>query len=404
MTANGDRQAPTPEEDLDALLRAADPLVTGTGRGRARHLPADDIREAVMNGAGNTVQKGQGRGARQRWGASSRPRLTAALAAAAAVVVVAGATTLAIGLPGAGDQPVEVGAAPTLTSDPSQAPSAPAPVPAPPTQSSLAPQPTGDNYLLGEEWDVVRVDHYADASGPAGEAELVRADGAAVQLTWRPAATHESYLEDRRNSSAEEREVAVDGAVADLMRYDTPAGMELDLTALWLLGNRSYELRGTADSMEQFAETLAELARVSDAAWTAALPDDAVLPEEQNDVVASMLEDVPLPPGTAADDVVVPGGARDEYQVGAAVIGSVACGWISVWIEAVDSGDDATAQQAVDAMASSRQWATLLSMDQEGDYPEAIWQYADAIAGTTPVPGGTNDLTVEDTYRTALGC
>ena len=43
-------------------------------------------------------------------------------------------------------------------------------------------------------------------------------------------------------------------------------------------------------------------------------------------------------------------------------------------------------------------------MDAEGDYPEAVWQYADAVNGASTVPGGKPGLTIGGTYKDALGC
>jgi hypothetical protein len=46
----------------------------------------------------------------------------------------------------------------------------------------------------------------------------------------------------------------------------------------------------------------------------------------------------------------------------------------------------------------------LLEMEDEGDYPEVLWEYAAAMATDGDVPGGGPGMTVEATYRTALGC
>jgi len=43
-------------------------------------------------------------------------------------------------------------------------------------------------------------------------------------------------------------------------------------------------------------------------------------------------------------------------------------------------------------------------MDAEGDYPEVVWQYADAVNGKSAVSGGKLGLTVHGTYADALGC
>jgi hypothetical protein len=48
------------------------------------------------------------------------------------------------------------------------------------------------------------------------------------------------------------------------------------------------------------------------------------------------------------------------------------------------------------ALASSRDWAILQEMNSEGDYPEVLWQYADAVAGDGKV------VSVEESYKAAL--
>ena len=43
-------------------------------------------------------------------------------------------------------------------------------------------------------------------------------------------------------------------------------------------------------------------------------------------------------------------------------------------------------------------------MNAEGDYPEVVWQYADAFNAAATCPAGKPGVTVEDSYRDALGC
>jgi hypothetical protein len=42
-------------------------------------------------------------------------------------------------------------------------------------------------------------------------------------------------------------------------------------------------------------------------------------------------------------------------------------------------------------------------MDDEGGYPEVLWDYVDATAADRPVMGG-KPVTVEESYGNALGC
>jgi hypothetical protein len=94
---------------------------------------------------------------------------------------------------------------------------------------------------------------------------------------------------------------------------------------------------------------------------------------------------------------------RDRYQLGAQLTASVACAWIGQWVAARKAGDNSEVRQAVGAMATSHRWSILLEMKKDGAYPEVLWQYADAIATNAPLAAG-KPVTVEETYRDALGC
>jgi hypothetical protein len=54
-------------------------------------------------------------------------------------------------------------------------------------------------------------------------------------------------------------------------------------------------------------------------------------------------------------------------------------------------------------MRTSRRWPILREMEAEGDYPELLWELADAMRGDPPFPGATPDW-VEENYREGLGC
>jgi hypothetical protein len=79
----------------------------------------------------------------------------------------------------------------------------------------------------------------------------------------------------------------------------------------------------------------------------------------------------------------------------------VACGWLATWADAKAAGDDARVRRAVVALGSSRNWPILREMEAEGDYPEVLWQYADAVAGDGTVVGG-KVVSVEESYKAAL--
>ncbi len=66
----------------------------------------------------------------------------------------------------------------------------------------------------------------------------------------------------------------------------------------------------------------------------------------------------------------------------------MACAWI-----------ERGGKEAAEALATSRSWPILLEMNAEGDYPEVVWQYADALNGNGDVPAGKPGVTVEESYR-----
>jgi hypothetical protein len=194
-----------------------------------------------------------------------------------------------------------------------------------------------------------------------------------------------------------ELEVGVPGARAVVHRY---AGSE-DYTGVWRSGELTVQARADAASPDEFAGILGGLERVGARAWLSALPASAVSPSEQRDAVDEMLAGLPLPPGFDTGSLRDGAATRDRYQLGAKVAGAVACGWLGSWAEAKAAGDDAGVRRAVVALASSRDWAILREMDAEGDYPEVVWQYADAVAGDGTVMGG-KVLSVEESYKAAL--
>jgi hypothetical protein len=85
------------------------------------------------------------------------------------------------------------------------------------------------------------------------------------------------------------------------------------------------------------------------------------------------------------------------------VTGAIACAWIDRWVAARRADDDVGRRNAVSAMQSSHGWPILLGMDEEGDYPEVLWELADVMAANAPVSGG-KPLSIEESYQSALGC
>jgi hypothetical protein len=137
--------------------------------------------------------------------------------------------------------------------------------------------------------------------------------------------------------------------------------------------------------------------------WLSAMPASVVTPESRPEVARQMLADVPQPEGFDVSALEQGSGkVRDHYQLGAEVTGAVACAWIGQWVDAKRAGDDSAVREAAGAMATSHTWAVLKEMTDEGDYPEVLWQYADAMAGGAAA--GEKQVPIEQSYRSALGC
>jgi hypothetical protein len=232
--------------------------------------------------------------------------------------------------------------------------------------------------LLMDDWKVTRVDEWS-----AGQGEMTFASGArTLQLSWWPASRSGPIGKDSDKLTVGDRTI---------YRYHGTN----DYTAFWRAGEVTVEARALAASPPEFAALLERLHSVGAEDWLRALPSSAVAPAAHAAAVESMLHGLPLPPGFDVAALRRDARTRDRYQLGAQVAGAVACGWISAWLH----GD----RRAVTALASARDWQVLKDMNAEGDYPEVLWQYADAVVHGGTVMGG-KPLTVQESYKDALGC
>ena len=265
-------------------------------------------------------------------------------------------------------------------------------VPAP-----VAPAESGagvPRLLLSGGWNVTRVDEWKAGSG---EMTFAR-DGRELAVSWAPTAEVGVVAgAATKPGDRPERQVQVTGAQASVWRYHGSDAY----TALWRDGDATVEAHGWAASADEFAAVVAGLERVDEAAWQRALPASAVSPAERPDTVDAMLEGLPRPPGLDVAGLRESPMTRERYQLGAQVAGAVACGWIAEWIGARAAGDDARAERAVAVLATSRDWPIVHELNAEGDYPEVLRQYADAVAGDSTVVGEKPN-SVEESYRAAL--
>ena len=250
--------------------------------------------------------------------------------------------------------------------------------------------------LVDEDgWEITRADQF---SVDYGEMTLAK-DGQELELKWLPAAKYEHALDKRAAELDDLGTARAADTEARLFRYHG----QNDHVALWLHGDYMVEARGLAADADAFRETLASLHEVDVDTWLSAMPASVVQPAQQAEAVDEMLAGVPLPPGFVAASIPPSDAVRDRYQLGAQVVGTVACAWIDRWVDARRDGDEAATREAVDAMSTSRTWPVLQEMNEEGDYPEVVWELAAAMETNGPVPAG-RPMTVEEAYVAALGC
>jgi hypothetical protein len=261
--------------------------------------------------------------------------------------------------------------------------------------------------LLIDGWDVARAD---ESAGPMrddsakryhhAEARFVRR-GAQLELTMDEgdAAAYDALVEDRAASADQRRQASVLGYPATITRYTASQRY----AAMWFADRVVYELDGDAGGEDAFFDAVEALRVVGDDDWEAALPHSSVAPRERPAEVDRMLGDIPQPPGFDAAGLRRSDVAVDRYQLGAKVAGAVACGWIERWVQARRTGDKAAEREAVEAMNTSRNWTVLAEMNADGDYPEVLWRYADALASGGTIMGG-RPMSVEESARDGLGC
>jgi hypothetical protein len=179
----------------------------------------------------------------------------------------------------------------------------------------------------------------------------------AVVMNWAPAGLYSEALRGlRRNATATHSTVLGRQVTTFHERggaYDTVFPPQGDVFITLSLPGFEHEA------------LLRSVRAVSVDRWLAAMPPEVVQPAAESGVIAQMLQGVPLPPGFDPSSLEAEGELSNRFDLGKAVAGAVACGWLESWSAAIRSGDDAVARQAVEGMAGTRHWPVLLQMVQE---------------------------------------
>jgi hypothetical protein len=249
-------------------------------------------------------------------------------------------------------------------------------------------------------WEVTRADEF---SADGGEMEFSDGEGT-LTVTWYPAQYYDQYYRDRSFVDANPEFFDLLGE-----RTRTVAYSDTDFaTMLPPQGDVFVELRGSMPHDEYLA-AVESLEPTGVDTWLAALPPSVVKVADRAGAVDEMLADVPLPAGFDLAELTSEENVLSRYHLGARVTGAVACAWLDQWVAAVGSGDQVAAREAVDAMATSHDWAILKEMTAEGAWSQVLWEYADAIRTGTHVAG--SEQSVRETpgefkrnYSSGLGC
>lgn len=252
-------------------------------------------------------------------------------------------------------------------------------------------------------WKVTRADQFE-----SGQGEITFSDGGHdVSLNWYPARYYRSYLHDRAQVSPPVSSTLL-GRTATTVDYGGGdyATMLSPEEGLWV------ELRGQLADKQEYDAVLSSLRAVDIDTWLGAMPASVVRPEARADAVDQILQGVPLPPGLDLASLKDEAAVSSHYQLGAKVTGEVTCGWLESWLAATKAGDEATAQAAVTAMATSHDWPVLQQMKGEGAWSSVVWEFAadiaaghldTGVAGSEIYPDGRK-FDFGPAYATALGC
>ena len=262
------------------------------------------------------------------------------------------------------------------------APRPPAASPSPSASTSAQPE----RVVLGAAgWTLDFV--YTGSRRDTGELGYSKGD-ATLRLDWYPAGGYDARYDSRTRIT----DPPSDGTPVDVLGLTGRlwAHSEQDHTALRPVeGGTFLEVRGTGLDERAFVALLGRLRQVDQGGFEASLPDGFVGEGERDSQVAAMLDGVEryahplLPASVPRADIT--SDQSDPVQVGSDVANQVACAWIAQYADARRRGDEADAQEAVDVMATSRQWPVLTKMQDESDVPEWVWAVSDEMqAGQVP--------------------
>jgi len=269
------------------------------------------------------------------------------------------------------------------------------------TSAAAQPDESGFRAVLDAPgWTVTATESGDDGSGEVNydrDGGFTESGGASFTITWYPADSYDSYVEDREHivdPPAPGEPVEVLGLGGQLWAYSDD-----DHTVIREVQDGHWmELRGTGMDEAAYRALLGQVRLVDRPGFEAALPEDHVGRDEREVVAGQILADIEAVSGAGFPGGDAPsfadGEAKDRYQFGAEVVGAYTCAWLESFENAQAHDQADQAQRALGVLATSRDWAILDEMDATGDYPEVLWQIADEAAAGELQPW----------YREGLGC
>jgi hypothetical protein len=327
VTAEGLR-ATLDEADLARAMRRA----IAAGESPSRPIPAGD-RAALERGAG---------GGRHPVGILRRHRLASASIGLACIAAIA---LLFVLLGGGSLESVKDGGRPSYAA------------------AAIKVAEANPRLLItAPGWSIVHANSFETESGGLTYKKVghptIGPDRVSVVMNWAPASFYRDTLREI-DKRATVTKTTVLGRPATSFQFH---GSDLYITVLPPQGGVYVTLSLPAAEHEVL---LRSLRAVSVDRWLAAMPPEVVQPTDESEAIASMLAGVPLPPGFDVASLESERVLINRYELGQAVAGAVACGWLESWDAAKRSGDAATAAAAVAGMSGARRWPVLVQMVQE---------------------------------------
>jgi len=209
-----------------------------------------------------------------------------------------------------------------------------------------------------------------------------------VQLSWRDESLEslKEAVERQRYSLHPHGErwvklpvLGTTAAVDTRAEFFANAGGPGDRTmiAFWSEGGQTLSLKAAVPNQAAFEERLDWLTKVDSQEWLEAMPAAVVKAADFHGTVREMIKGIPLPKTFDISLVPDEGLTTNREEIGSKVAGTISCLWLRQWAGALNNGDAAAAEEAVEAMATSRHWKILTDVESTNGYSPLVWEIAE---------------------------